>query len=47
MGCGGVLDGSGYEIFRDRGAAAVQYWSALVFRGPTAPALILSEAAGR
>ena len=45
IGCGGVLDGDDYQAFRDRGAAAVQYWSALVFRGPTAPALILSEAA--
>ncbi len=45
VGCGGVLDGDDYQAFCDRGAAAVQYWSALVFRGPTAPALILSEAA--
>jgi dihydroorotate dehydrogenase len=45
IGCGGVLDGSSYRAYRDRGAAAVQFWSALVFRGPTAPALILSEAA--
>ncbi len=43
VGCGGVLDGLSYQAFRDRGAAAIQYWSALVFRGPTAPALILSE----
>lgn len=43
VGCGGVLDGRSYRDFLDRGAAAVQYWSALVFRGPTAPALILSE----
>lgn len=45
VGCGGVLAGEGFRAFRDRGAVAVQYWSALVFRGPTAPALILSEAA--
>lgn len=44
VGCGGVLDGGSYQAYRDRGAAAVQYWSALVFRGPIAPALILSEA---
>ncbi len=43
VGCGGVLDGRSYLDFCNRGAAAVQYWSALVFRGPTAPALILSE----
>ena len=44
VGCGGVLDGDDFRAFCDRGAAAVQYWSALVFRGPTAAALILSEA---
>ena len=44
VGCGGVLNGDHYRAFRDRGAAAVQYWSALVFRGPTASTLILSEA---
>ena len=43
VGCGGVLDGKSYRAFRDRGAAAVQYWSALVFRGPDAPNQILSE----
>lgn len=43
VGCGGVVDGRTYQAFRDRGAAAVQYWSALVFRGPNAPDLILSE----
>ena len=47
VGCGGVLDGDGYQAFLDRGAAAVQYWSALVFRGPMAPALITAEAAKR
>ncbi len=46
VGCGGVLDGQSYRDFLDRGAAAVQYWSALVFRGPTAPALILAESEG-
>lgn len=45
VGCGGVLDGAGYQAFVDRGAGAVQYWSAMVFRGPMAPALILSESA--
>lgn len=44
VGCGGALDGTSYRAFVDRGAVAVQYWSALVFRGPTAPALILAEA---
>ncbi len=43
VGCGGVLDGKTFKNYIDRGAAAVQYWSALVFRGPTAPALIVAE----
>jgi len=44
IGCGGVLDGPTYRDFAARGTAAVQYWSALVFRGPLAAALIASEA---
>lgn len=43
IGCGGVLDGQSYQKFVSAGAKAVQYWSALVYRGPLAPALILSE----
>lgn len=44
IGCGGVLDGASYRAFIDAGAAAVQYWSALVYRGPFAAARILDEA---
>ncbi len=44
IGCGGALDGASYRDFIDAGASAVQYWSALVYRGPLAAALILKEA---
>lgn len=43
IGCGGVVDGATYRDFIERGTAAVQYWSALVFRGPLAAALIADE----
>lgn len=43
IGCGGALDGPSYREFVSAGAKAIQYWSALVYRGPLAPALILSE----
>jgi dihydroorotate dehydrogenase len=43
IGCGGVLDGAHYQAFRQAGAHAVQYWSALVYRGPLAAALIINE----
>jgi len=44
IGCGGVLDGTTYREFIHSGAQAVQYWTALIYRGPLAAALILSEA---
>lgn len=44
IGCGGVLDGATYRDFADLGAAAAQYWTALVYRGPLAAALITDEA---
>lgn len=43
IGCGGVIDGAAYQAYRARGAKAVQYWSALVYRGPLAAAHILHE----
>jgi dihydroorotate dehydrogenase len=43
IGCGGVLDGRTYQDFRACGVSAVQYWSALVYRGPLAAALIQNE----
>ncbi len=43
IGCGGVLDGASYRAYREAGAHAVQYWSALVYRGPLAAAIIAHE----
>jgi dihydroorotate dehydrogenase len=44
VGCGGVQDGASYQDFARLGVSAVQYWSALVYRGPLAPALVANEA---
>lgn len=43
IGCGGVLDGISYQAFVNLGASVVQYWSALIYRGPLAAAVIESE----
>ena len=43
IGCGGVVDGESLHDYSRLGAVAMQYWSALVFRGPFAAALIESE----
>ena len=43
VACGGILDGATFQAYRDLGVKAAQYWSALVFRGPLAAALIESE----
>ena len=45
IACGGVLDGASWQAYRDLGVKAAQYWSALVYRGPLAAALIESELA--
>ncbi|GAB4573852.1 MAG: quinone-dependent dihydroorotate dehydrogenase [Anaerolineae bacterium] len=45
VGCGGVLDGETCRDFARLGVRAVQYWSALVYRGPLAAALIAAECA--
>lgn len=44
VGCGGVLDAATYESYRKLEIQAVQYWSALIYRGPLAAAAILHEA---
>ncbi len=41
---GGILDGSDWSAFEAAGARAAMVYSALVFRGPLAAALILREA---
>jgi dihydroorotate dehydrogenase len=43
IGCGGVLDGPSAAAFREAGADALQYWSALIYRGPLAAAVIQQE----
>jgi dihydroorotate dehydrogenase len=47
VGCGGILEGSDLRAFMAAGARAGMIYSALVFRGPLAGALILHEADGR
>jgi dihydroorotate dehydrogenase len=44
VACGGVLDGRDLLAFQAAGARAAMLYSALVFRGPLAGALILREA---
>ena len=43
IGCGGVQDRQTYQNFRKLGVQVVQYWSAMVYRGPLAAALIMDE----
>lgn len=43
IGCGGVMDGASAAVFSKLGITGLQYWSALVFRGPLAAALIEQE----
>ena len=44
IACGGILEGSDLRAFQAAGARAAMVYSALVFRGPLAAALILREA---
>ena len=46
IGGGGVLDGATLDDFRRLGIPALQYWSALIYRGPLAAAVIEHEAEG-
>ena len=43
VGCGGILDGETLAEYQALGVEAGQYWSALVYRGPFAAAIIESE----
>jgi dihydroorotate dehydrogenase len=43
IGCGGVMDGPTVSDFKLLGIKAMQYWSALIYRGPLAGALIARE----
>ncbi|MCA9915079.1 MAG: hypothetical protein KC496_17110, partial [Anaerolineae bacterium] len=42
VGCGGITSHEQYLKYKARGIQAVQYWSALVYQGPLAAALIES-----
>jgi dihydroorotate dehydrogenase len=44
IACGGIIDGRSYRAFTDQGVQIAQYWSALIFRGPLAAAIIDHEA---
>ena len=43
IACGGILDGASFDAYRALGVKAGQFWSALVYRGPLAAAIIESE----
>lgn len=43
VACGGILDGASLSDFTNIGASASQIWSALVYRGPLAAAVIAGE----
>jgi dihydroorotate dehydrogenase len=43
VGCGGALDGASARAFIDAGASAVQVYSALIYRGLAAPAILAAE----
>jgi dihydroorotate dehydrogenase len=43
IGCGGIMDGKSYLRYKTLGIQVVQYWSALVYRGLLAAAIIESE----
>ena len=45
IACGGILDGASLREYERLGIKAAQYWSALVYRGPFAAAIIESELA--
>ncbi len=43
VGCGGVVNGLTYRDYRTLDVNAIQYWSAMIYRGPLAAAIIESE----
>lgn len=46
IACGGIQDGATFRAFARLGVVAMQYWTALVYRGPLAAALIAWEREG-
>ena len=47
IGCGGVIDGSTYQGYLKKGIKVIQYYSALLYRGPLAAAIIVTESRGK
>ena len=45
IACGGIIDGASFREYQRLGTKAGQYWSAIVYRGPLAAAVIESELA--
>ena len=45
IACGGIVDGASLREYERLGVKAAQYWSALVYRGPVAAAIIENELA--
>jgi dihydroorotate dehydrogenase len=43
IGCGGILDGETVHHYLTAGVSAMQYWSAIIYRGPLASAILESE----
>lgn len=43
IGCGGIINGLTYRDYQTLGIEVAQYWSAIVYRGPFAAAIIESE----
>lgn len=43
IGCGGIQDAATYGDFAQLGVKAAQYWTALIYRGPLAAALIAKD----
>jgi dihydroorotate dehydrogenase len=47
IGCGGIQDATTYQDFTQLGIKAGQYWTALVYHGPLAAALIAKPCTGQ
>jgi dihydroorotate dehydrogenase len=43
IGCGGILNGETAQQYLSAGVNAMQYWSAIIYRGPLASAILESE----
>lgn len=43
VGCGGIIGGEDYRAYQNLGVQVIEYWSALIYRGPLAGAIIENE----